>query len=119
MKWHEQHEAFKKLAIQQGIYQLQQFNQILPFGCDVPPTKLDKWFNHLLRVPREFTPQRRYVNRFKIGADPEFIFTCVDSLTRMDAKIFALQQGLAFGMDNNGRLTEIRPYPSRSAMEVV
>ena len=37
---------------------------------------------------------------------------------RIDAYQLSLAQGLAFGMDNNGRLTEIRPYPSRSALNV-
>lgn len=117
MKWHEQHEAFKKLAIQQGISRLEQLNQALPFGCTVPRPKIDKWLNALLRLPKDFSVQRRYVNRFKLGADPEFIFT--KNGERIDARVYGLAQGLAFGMDNNGRLTEIRPYPSRSALNVV
>lgn len=117
MKWHEQHEAFKKLAIQQGISKREQIDQALPLGITVPEAKLEKWLNRLLLVPRDFAPQRRYINRFKLGADPEFIF--VRHGERVDARTLGLQQGLAFGMDNNGRLTEIRPHPSRSALEVV
>lgn len=117
MKYQEQREAFKRLMIQQGICKLEQLNQALPFGCSVPQPKIDKWLNRLLEVPTGFSTQKRYVNRFKLGADPEFIFT--KNGQRQDAKNLDLQQGLAFGMDNNGRLTEIRPYPSRSALNVV
>jgi hypothetical protein len=116
VKYQEQHEAFKRLMIQQGIYRLEQLNQALPFGCSVPAPKIDKWLNRLLELPTEFCGQRRYVNRFKLGADPEFVFS--HGGERTDARLLQLQQGLAFGMDNNGRLTEIRPYPSRSALNV-
>lgn len=117
MKWHEQYEAFKKLMIQEGIQHVGQIGQALPFGCTVPPSRISRWLGDMLKVPTEFSTQRRYVNRFKIGADPEFIF--VANGHRVDASTLELQQGLAFGMDNNGRLTELRPAPSRSAVEVV
>jgi len=116
MKYREQYEAFKKLSIQQGISKLVQLNQALPFGCSVPPSRIDRWLNNLLTLPDGFSTQRRYVNRFKLGADPEFIF-CQGG-ERVNASAFYLAQGLAFGMDNNGRLTVIRPWPSRSALEV-
>lgn len=118
MKWNEQHEAFKRFAIQHGISKLDEFVQALPFGYgEVSPSRLDRWFKQMLRVPTNFCGQRRYINRFKLGADPEFIFQ--QNGERMDARGFELAQGLAYGMDNNGRLTEIRPWPSRSALEVV
>lgn len=118
MKWHEQHEAFKQFAIQQGISRLEEFVAALPFGYEISSARLDRWFKEVLAIPTVFSSQRRYVNRFKLGADPEFIFQ-VPSGNRYDARLLGLQQGLAFGMDNNGRLTEIRPHPSRSALEVV
>lgn len=116
MKYHEQYEAFKKLAIQQGICRLEQFNEALPFGSTVPIVRVEKWLRRILDIPSGFSEQRRYVNRFKLGADPEFIFHNGES--RVDARNLDLAQGLAFGMDNNGRLTELRPYPSRSALRV-
>ena len=120
MKYQEQHEAFKRLAIQQGISQREDVTQALSFGCNVPSKLVDRWLNRLLEVPNQFASQRRYVNRFKLGADPEFLFVdpTVPGGARRAANMFGLQQGLAFGMDNNGRLTEIRPYPSRSALAV-
>jgi Phage phiEco32-like COOH.NH2 ligase-type 2 len=117
MIYQEQHEAFKKLMIQQGISQLAQLDRAFPFGCTIAPTRIDRWFNRLMESPTEFCSQRRYVNHFKLGADPEFVFS--KNGARIDARNFNLAQGLAFGMDNNGRLIEIRPYPSRSAMNVV
>lgn len=117
MKWREQHEAFKRLLIQGGIQRMEQVSQALPFGCTVPFPRINRWLMDMLRVPVEFSTQRRYVNHFKLGADPEFIF--LDGGNRIDAYSLSLHQGLAFGQDNNGRLTELRPYPSRSALEVV
>lgn len=117
MKWQEQHEAFKREAIRLGIGRLEEIDEAMPFGCDVPKPLLERWINRLSFVPTEFSSQRRYVNRFKIGADPEFIF--VTEGERCNAQHLKLAQGLAFGMDNNGRLTEIRPYPSRSVVESV
>ena len=79
---------------------------------DIPTRLIDKWWGQFKDAP-EITaiPQNpRLVNRFTIGADPEF------SLTQ-DGKPFpamkiGLQTGLAFGMDMNGRLAELRPTPS-------
>jgi hypothetical protein len=121
MKWREQHEAFKRFLIEGGISRREEFKAALPFGCTVPDHKISKWLNHTLAVPKDFSGQRRYINRFKIGADPEFIFTELGRpQVRFDARSFGdMHQGLAYGMDNNGRLVEIRPYPSRSALNVV
>lgn len=119
MKWREQHEEFKKLAIREGIARLEDLKEALPFGCAVPEVRIMRWLGQLLALPKEFASQRRYINRFKLGADPEFIFVDSKRVLRIDARSLELQQGLAFGMDNNGRLTEIRPYPSRSALNIV
>lgn len=62
----------------------------------------------------------RLLNRFSLGADPEFIFT--DPLK--NSYIYAEDIGgfntlEAFGCDMAGRQAEIRAYPSRFALEVV
>lgn len=104
---------------------VEEIAKAFPLGSALPPGKLETWMKRLLRMPRDFTSQRRYVNRFRIGADPEFVFMArgreVDGghIARKDARGMYLKQGPAFGADNNGRLAEIRPYPSRSAIEVV
>lgn len=117
MKWHEQHEAFKKLMVQGGIQHADQLNRALPFGTTVPTIRMHRWMRDMLKVPSSFSNQPRWINRFKLGADPEFVF--IEGGVRIDASALGLQQGLAFGMDNNGRLIEVRPHPSRSAVKVV
>lgn len=60
----------------------------------------------------------RLVNRYMIGADPEFTFA--DAYGRY---IHAEQAGMntlrAFGCDMAGRQAEVRAFPSRFALEVV
>jgi hypothetical protein len=118
MRFREQREAFMKLVVQQGIARQADLEAAMPFGCDVPPRIIDRWMRNMLEVPQDFSTQRRYVNHFRLGADPEFLF--VAGAVRIDARMVnGMAQGLAYGMDNNGRLVEIRPYPSRSAVGVV
>lgn len=110
------------MAIDTGMYTADQIDTAFPLGHSLPPGKLQTWLARLLRMPATFADQRRYVNRFKIGADPEFVFLVRNReegyAGRKDARGFNLKQGPAFGADNNGRLAEIRPYPSRSSVEV-
>lgn len=67
---------------------------------------------------KEYPRTARLVNRFKIGADPEFIFE--DTAGRyMYAENLGLTTLRGFGCDMSGRQAEIRAYPSRFALEVV
>lgn len=119
--------ALYKLAIEHGVSRPEEILQYLPLGSSVPQARLDGWLQQLFRLPKSFSSRRRYVNRFKLGADPEFVFgnTQLDEFgrtigsTRINSADLGFAQGPAFGADNNGRLAEIRPYPSRSAVEVV
>src|SRR5579863_4130760 len=122
-QWLKQRNEFYKVMITQGITRLEELTEAFPLGYSVPQERIEKWFCRLLKSPKGFSEQRRYVNRFKIGADPEFIFQTelkatdeydkiISKSVRVDASQLKLRQGLAFGADNNGRLTEIRPYPS-------
>lgn len=60
----------------------------------------------------------RLVNRFTLGADPEFTF-----YSPVNGYVYAENLGLnttrAFGCDMAGRQAEVRAYPSRFALEVV
>lgn len=115
--------AFYKEAIAHGIAEKSQIKLAFPLGYTVPEKKVISWLDKLKKLPK-FSGQRRYVNRFKLGADPEFVFisgrkgAIEEEERRVDAHQLGLKQGLAFGADNNGRLTEIRPHPSRSALKV-
>lgn len=116
----EQKRAFHKAAVDHGIGDKSELRGVFPLGVQVPEKKLIKWLEKLGDLPG-FSSQRRYVNRFKLGADPEFVLTdpkeTIERL-RIDAGGIGLAQGLAFGADNNGRLAELRPAPSRSAVRV-
>lgn len=124
-EWSKQKTEFLKIAIANGISHPGQIAEAFPLGYNVPQAKIEKWLTRLLANPSEFSTQRRYINRFMVGADPEFIFQAIRSdedaqtyLSRQPAKDLGLKQGPAFGADNNGRLAEIRPAPSRSVIEV-
>lgn len=122
MKYLKQREEFCRVAIDTGMYTCEQIDKAFPLGHSLPPGKLQTWLGRLLRMPATFSDQKRYINRFKLGADPEFVFLQRNReegyAGRKDARGFNLKQGPAFGADNNGRLAEIRPYPSRSSVEV-
>lgn len=60
----------------------------------------------------------RLVNRFKLGADPEFVLHHPEK-GYVYAEACGLNTLQAFGCDMAGRQAEIRAYPSRFALEVV
>lgn len=120
----ERKKAFYRTLVVHGINHPHHLKSALPLGSDVPQEKLESWLCKFTRVkPMEFPETVRNVNRFKLGADPEFVFATPNAIDnpdgegRGDAFRLGLKQGLAFGADNNGRLAEIRPFPSRSALE--
>lgn len=80
--------------------------------------RMDRWFRQLYQLSECLPiPKERFLNHFSIGADPEFIF--MTGGVREDARHLGLKAGLAFGADNNGRLVELRPEPSRSVLSVL
>lgn len=60
----------------------------------------------------------RLINRFSLGADPEFVF-----IDKLDHYMYAENLGLntlqAFGCDMAGRQAELRAHPSKFALRVV
>lgn len=88
------------------------------FRQAVPPKILSRWqrqFSDPIEV--EIGKPQRLVNHFLVGADPEFCVTD-NAGNRTNANDLYLRAALAWGADNNGRLVEIRPKPSRYALEV-
>lgn len=80
--------------------------------------RIERWYRKLYKAAEEPTPVgQRLVNHFMLGADPEFVFR--NGTQRCDARTLGLKAGPAFGADNNGRLCELRPAPSRSALSVL
>jgi len=85
--------------------------------------KAQSWLDNMYRLkPLLSTPtEPRLVNRFPIGADPEFAFLLESSgeLEGIAATEMGFKTGLAFGADVNGRLAELRPKPNRFGLRVV
>ena len=82
------------------------------------PVPIDRWLARFYKPAHfELAHQRRLANHFLVGADPEFVF--MNSGGRVSAEHFEFKAGLAYGADNNGRLVEIRPKPSRWVLEVL
>lgn len=85
-----------------------------------PPEREARWLRQFERAnPVELAAKPRLLNAFMLGADPEFVFEDVVNGVRMDAEALKLKTGLAYGADMNGRLVELRPAPSRFALEVL
>lgn len=103
--------------------------------ASVPQQAQEKWINKFLApIDVRLSRQPRLVNRFMLGADPEFIFVrdtgrpehydydredTIRRFVRVDAAAVGLKTGLAFGADQNGRLIEMRPRPDRFALKVL
>jgi hypothetical protein len=85
----------------------------------VPEAILKRWTDRFYTITRinEVPMCPRLVNHFQIGADPEFVFK--NGAEVYDANAFQMKAGLCIGADNNGRLVELRPAPSRFALKVV
>lgn len=84
----------------------------------VPERLFERWVKRFYKqVPVTLSDTPRLVNHFKLGADPEFVFIQEGKVAH--ATQLGLKAGLAIGADNNGRLAELRPAPSRFALEVV
>jgi hypothetical protein len=91
----------------------------------VEPKYLNRWKKLFYSAEKDFQyPQTpRLINRFMLGADPEFLM-CMNN--RMDSRTeysFAEDLNLTtlgcFGCDMSGRQAELRAYPSRFALDVV
>ena len=86
----------------------------------VPQPILKQWLKSFYssRRMQQVPAQPRLLNHFKVGADPEFALIH-ESGKVVHAENWGLQAGLCFGADNNGRLVELRPKPSRFVLLVV
>ena len=90
-----------------------------PEWSAIPKDRVERWFKRLYTPPEgALVPGPRLINHFTLGADPEFVFVHPNG-TRYDARNLGLKAGPAFGADNNSRLVELRPEPSRSALTVL
>lgn len=98
----------------------------------VPQEIIEKWGRRFYRTGKrlarnfEFTQEPRLINRFCVGADPEFAMAKLSTTNEgkpYNKYVHAEKLGLntvdAFGCDMAGRQAELRAYPSRFVLEVV
>lgn len=111
---------FWEEVVRHGVREIKDLKERYPLGTAISDEKMELWLRQLRRTPAPplFEKIPRLINRFRLGADPEFIFEDVERRRRVDATSFGLHTGLAFGCDQNGRLVELRPRPYRSALRV-
>jgi Phage phiEco32-like COOH.NH2 ligase-type 2 len=111
--------SFFKMLVENGYSNVAEIPEESLRG--IPSKLVDKWMEQFRSAPvLTCIPHNpRLVNRFTIGADPEFSLMDAVSGKQYPAQNICLQTGLAFGMDMNGRLAELRPTPSRFALDVV
>jgi len=109
--------SFLKKIVERGYQTIEEIPKEITEG--IPVRLVEKWVTQFTSIPPlTALPQNpRLVNRFMIGADPEFTF--MDQGRQYAAMKIGLQTGMAFGQDMNGRLAELRPVPSRFALDVV
>lgn len=92
-----------------------------PYGVTVE--RAQRWLDRMYSLnPISSVPsQVRLLNRFAIGADPEFMFLHESSgeVQGVPATDMGFKTGLAFGADVNGRLAELRPKPNKFGLRVV
>jgi Phage phiEco32-like COOH.NH2 ligase-type 2 len=86
----------------------------------IPEKYLARWERQWQEIPvlDGIPTNPRLANRFTVGADPEFTLMGTNG-TMGQAHQLGLHAGLAFGMDTNGRLVELRPAPSRFVLDIV
>jgi hypothetical protein len=93
-----------------------------------PSELLAKWEQKFFQLPMDSYPtEPRLINRFCVGADPEFILEMpqIDAAGNRvrgryrHAQTCGLDTLTAFGSDMSGRQAELRAYPSRFILDVI
>lgn len=116
MEFADEKRRLYHLAVEQGLDNAHDFSQ---YTC-APKYLVNKWVKHFFRPPEpmEFPKVPKLVNKFPLGADPEFAF--LDSGGRYcHAETLGMNTILPFGCDMAGRQAELRAHSSRFALEVV
>lgn len=118
MDFAELKQAFLNKIVVGGYQTVEEIPADITHG--IPTHLVSKWMRQLVEAPAiTAIPQTPMcLNRFTIGADPEFSFRDIGG-NLVNAMKCGLQTGLAFGMDMNGRLVELRPVPSKFVLDVV
>jgi len=119
MEFAELKSTFLKSVVEHAYTTIEEIPENVKIG--IPNRLVEKWIGQMNTVNSlTCIPQNpRLVNRFTVGADPEY--SLLDPLTSslVPAMKLGLNTGLAFGMDMNGRLVELRPRPSRFILDII
>ena len=119
-EWQDTKREFHRAILATGAWSLTHFPpEYTPLLNLIGPKRAERWLARFYEAPHlHVEAPRRLLNHFKVGADPELYFA--DHANRpLHASGFNFLAGRAFGADNNGRLAELRAFPSRSALHVV
>lgn len=119
MMYKDEKARFFKILINRNIPETQFYTAAHEHLVAVPDSVLSIWkkkfyANSLISYPRN----PRLINRFSIGADPEFTFRALDK-SYIYANRLNLGTMMAFGADISGRQAELRAYPSRFVLDIV
>jgi len=117
----ERKRGFYRDIVLNGIKDFRDLQKLYPLGWQVTDSEVRSWLGRFYREPKlqEYRAIPRLINHFMLGADPEFIFTELLNGRRIDANLFKMKAGRAYGADNNGRLVEIRPAPNKNSLAVL
>src|SRR5947209_1620987 len=103
MDFKEQKRLTRRLAVQYGYTKASEFSDLM--GHE---SRVQGWLDRMHKpTPFRVPVSPRLINHFPVGADPELVFTNLEN-EQVPAVNFRLSAGLSFGMDNNGRLVELR-----------
>lgn len=119
MEFTDNKRFFLDALVQNGYSKVSDLPEQLTVG--LPSHLPQKWINRFYKSMKfESLPcSHRLVNRFMVGADPEFVLVDPIRGTHVALEGLGLHVGPAFGSDLCGRLAELRPAASRFVLEVV
>jgi len=120
MEFRDEQRRFNAFVIDEGASPLEMDDIMQKAGINAPQRLKEKWVKRFSEKSELITyPQTpRLVNRFAIGADPEFALTDGGGLY-YHASNCGLDMLHPFGCDLSGRQGEFRAHPSRFVLEVV
>lgn len=125
----EARRQFNRDLVKTGVRNPAEIKKMYPLGTDIPREKMEGWLKRLTAKLSDeelvFPGALSSVNRFLVGADPEFVlvepkaYAAGLSSAYVHASTMKFRTGQAYGADGSGRQVEIRPKASRSALKVL
>jgi hypothetical protein len=124
MEYRDEKRRFYRNIVKTGAKQNEISSLAEKIGVGAPAELISKWNKRFFQSPIDTYPKEpRLINRFCVGADPEFIFqspkTVVSNAAYLHAEGLGFTTMDAFGCDMSGRQAELRAFPSRFVLEVV